>query len=153
MVYCLVLLSIWLHSHDFSFFYIIYVNEKNCEDIYPVGYIGSEEDIHPVNIFFISIFPIVNKYARKWINLELFLCYVGVIIFDLLINLYNVITNIFFLFQAVFDCVVTSLKNVVNILIVYLLFQFIFAVVAVQLFNGKFFYCTDSSKLRPEECQ
>ncbi|GIY07691.1 voltage-dependent calcium channel type A subunit alpha-1, partial [Caerostris extrusa] len=41
--------------------------------------------------------------------------------------------------KAVFDCVVTSLKNVVNILIVYILFQFIFAVVAVQLFNGKFF--------------
>ncbi|XP_054715449.1 voltage-dependent calcium channel type A subunit alpha-1-like [Uloborus diversus] len=55
--------------------------------------------------------------------------------------------------KAVFDCVVTSLKNVVNILIVYLLFQFIFAVVAVQLFNGKFFYCTDNSKLRPEECE
>ncbi|GIY88801.1 voltage-dependent calcium channel type A subunit alpha-1 [Caerostris darwini] len=55
--------------------------------------------------------------------------------------------------KAVFDCVVTSLKNVVNILIVYILFQFIFAVVAVQLFNGKFFYCTDDSKLRPEECE
>ncbi|KAF8773096.1 Voltage-dependent calcium channel type A like protein [Argiope bruennichi] len=55
--------------------------------------------------------------------------------------------------KAVFDCVVTSLKNVVNILIVYILFQFIFAVVAVQLFSGKFFYCTDDSKLRPEECE
>ncbi|KAG8192014.1 hypothetical protein JTE90_001744 [Oedothorax gibbosus] len=55
--------------------------------------------------------------------------------------------------KAVFDCVVTSLKNVVNILIVYLLFQFIFAVVAVQLFNGKFFYCTDESKLRKEDCE
>lgn len=39
--------------------------------------------------------------------------------------------------KAVFDCVVTSLKNVFNILIVYMLFQFIFAVIAVQLFNGK----------------
>uniref|UniRef100_A0A669CCU4 Voltage-dependent calcium channel type A subunit alpha-1 n=1 Tax=Oreochromis niloticus TaxID=8128 RepID=A0A669CCU4_ORENI len=48
--------------------------------------------------------------------------------------------------KAVFDCVVTSLKNVFNILIVYKLFMFIFAVIAVQLFKGKFFYCTDSSK-------
>lgn len=55
--------------------------------------------------------------------------------------------------KAVFDCVVGSLKNVVNILIVYLLFQFIFAVIGVQLFNGKFFYCTDASKLNATECQ
>ena len=32
-------------------------------------------------------------------------------------------------------------------------FQFIFAVVGVQLFNGKFFYCTDESKNFAEECQ
>jgi voltage-dependent calcium channel N type alpha-1B len=55
--------------------------------------------------------------------------------------------------KAVFDCVVNSLKNVINILIVYILFQFIFAVIAVQLFNGKFFYCTDTSKHTEEECQ
>ncbi|KAG8186479.1 hypothetical protein JTE90_009235 [Oedothorax gibbosus] len=55
--------------------------------------------------------------------------------------------------KAVFDCVVTSLKNVFNILIVYILFQFIFAVIAVQLFNGKFFYCTDQSKLLKDVCQ
>lgn len=51
-----------------------------------------------------------------------------------------------------FDCVVTSLKNVFNILIVYKLFMFIFAVIAVQLFKGKFFYCTDSSKDTEKEC-
>ncbi|XP_057324911.1 voltage-dependent calcium channel type A subunit alpha-1 isoform X2 [Microplitis mediator] len=55
--------------------------------------------------------------------------------------------------KAVFDCVVNSLKNVINILIVYILFQFIFAVIAVQLFNGKFFYCNDESKRTKEECQ
>uniref|UniRef100_T1IJS6 EF-hand domain-containing protein n=1 Tax=Strigamia maritima TaxID=126957 RepID=T1IJS6_STRMM len=54
--------------------------------------------------------------------------------------------------KAVFDCVVNSLKNVVNILIVYLLFQFIFAVIAVQLFNGKFFNCNDKSKLEQKDC-
>uniref|UniRef100_A0A3P8QXG4 Voltage-dependent calcium channel type A subunit alpha-1 n=1 Tax=Astatotilapia calliptera TaxID=8154 RepID=A0A3P8QXG4_ASTCA len=55
--------------------------------------------------------------------------------------------------KAVFDCVVTSLKNVFNILIVYKLFMFIFAVIAVQLFKGKFFYCTDSSKDTEKDCQ
>ncbi|XP_055846918.1 voltage-dependent calcium channel type A subunit alpha-1 isoform X9 [Episyrphus balteatus] len=55
--------------------------------------------------------------------------------------------------KAVFDCVVNSLKNVVNILIVYILFQFIFSVIGVQLFNGKFFYCTDDSKHTATECQ
>ncbi|XP_078326079.1 voltage-dependent calcium channel type A subunit alpha-1-like isoform X10 [Crassostrea virginica] len=55
--------------------------------------------------------------------------------------------------KAVFDCVVNSLKNVANILIVYMLFQLIFAVIAVQLFKGKFFYCTDESKSTEEECR
>ena len=55
--------------------------------------------------------------------------------------------------QAVFDCVVNSLKNVFNIMIVYILFQFIFAVIAVQLFKGKFYYCTDKSKLSEDECR
>ncbi|XP_037402743.1 voltage-dependent R-type calcium channel subunit alpha-1E isoform X2 [Pygocentrus nattereri] len=55
--------------------------------------------------------------------------------------------------KAVFDCVVTSLKNVFNILIVYKLFMFIFAVIAVQLFKGKFFYCTDGSMGTQRECQ
>ena len=55
--------------------------------------------------------------------------------------------------KAVFDCVINSLKNVFNILVVYLLFHFIFAVIAVQLFNGKFFFCTDDSKISKETCQ
>ncbi|XP_055369532.1 voltage-dependent N-type calcium channel subunit alpha-1B isoform X7 [Betta splendens] len=55
--------------------------------------------------------------------------------------------------KAVFDCVVNSLKNVLNILIVYILFMFIFAVIAVQLFKGKFFYCTDESKGLEKECR
>ena len=55
--------------------------------------------------------------------------------------------------KAVFDCVVNSLKNVLNIMIVYLLFQFIFGVIAVQLFKGRFFYCTDASKNKEEDCK
>ncbi|XP_075248147.1 voltage-dependent calcium channel type A subunit alpha-1-like isoform X4 [Convolutriloba macropyga] len=55
--------------------------------------------------------------------------------------------------KSVFDCVLTSLKNVFNILVVYLLFHFIFSVIAVQLFKGKFFYCTDLSKRTEPECK
>ncbi|XP_041091581.1 calcium channel, voltage-dependent, P/Q type, alpha 1A subunit, b [Polyodon spathula] len=55
--------------------------------------------------------------------------------------------------KAVFDCVVNSLKNVLNILIVYMLFMFIFAVVAVQLFKGRFFFCTDESKELERDCR
>lgn len=46
-------------------------------------------------------------------------------------------------FQAVFECMMYSLKNVRNILLITLLFYFIFAVVGVQLFkvkNFKVFY-------------
>uniref|UniRef100_UPI0037E81DB7 calcium channel, voltage-dependent, P/Q type, alpha 1A subunit, b isoform X1 n=1 Tax=Semicossyphus pulcher TaxID=241346 RepID=UPI0037E81DB7 len=55
--------------------------------------------------------------------------------------------------KAVFDCVVNSLKNVLNILIVYMLFMFIFAVVAVQLFKGRFFFCSDESKEFERDCR
>ncbi|XP_037047740.1 voltage-dependent calcium channel type A subunit alpha-1-like isoform X2 [Bradysia coprophila] len=54
--------------------------------------------------------------------------------------------------KAVFDCVVNSLKNVVNILVVYMLFNFIFAVIGVKLYNGKFHYCTDESKKNQIDC-
>ncbi|CAF0820027.1 unnamed protein product [Didymodactylos carnosus] len=55
--------------------------------------------------------------------------------------------------KAVFDCVITSLSNVLTILIVYMLFQFIFAVMAVQLFKGKFYHCSDKSKLNENDCK
>ena len=38
-------------------------------------------------------------------------------------------------FQAVFQCMVYSLKNVINILVITVLFLFIFAVIGVQLFS------------------
>ncbi|XP_058941350.2 voltage-dependent calcium channel type A subunit alpha-1 isoform X1 [Pocillopora verrucosa] len=55
--------------------------------------------------------------------------------------------------KAVFECMMYSLKNVRNILLITLLFYFIFAVVGVQLFKGKFWHCTDRSKMTRETCQ
>ena len=54
--------------------------------------------------------------------------------------------------QAVFLCVVNAFRNVATILIVYMLFMFIFAVIAVELFKGKFYFCTDSSISLSENC-
>ncbi|XP_028408443.1 voltage-dependent R-type calcium channel subunit alpha-1E-like [Dendronephthya gigantea] len=55
--------------------------------------------------------------------------------------------------KAVFQCIVFSLKNVMNILLITILFLFIFACIGVQLFQGKFFMCNDVSKMTEEECQ
>nr|CAB3227400.1 voltage-dependent N-type calcium channel subunit alpha-1B-like [Phallusia mammillata] len=55
--------------------------------------------------------------------------------------------------KAVFLCVVNAFRNVATILIVYMLFMFIFAVIAVELFKGKFFYCTDETKHYKDDCR
>ncbi|XP_072014634.1 voltage-dependent calcium channel type A subunit alpha-1-like isoform X8 [Amphiura filiformis] len=55
--------------------------------------------------------------------------------------------------KAVFDCVVNSVKNVTNIAIVYGLFMFIFAVIGVQLYKGRFNYCTDPAKTEEVTCK
>ena len=55
--------------------------------------------------------------------------------------------------KAVFQCMIFSLKNVINILVITIMFLFVFAAMGVQLFAGKFFYCTDKSKLTPQECK
>lgn len=55
--------------------------------------------------------------------------------------------------KAVFDCVVNSVKNVTNIAIVYGLFMFIFAVIGVQLYKGRFNYCTDPAKIDEDTCK
>ena len=60
---------------------------------------------------------------------------------------------IFVFFQGVFRCMWYSVKNVANILMITALFLFIFAVMGVQLFKGKFQGCNDKSKLWEEECQ
>ncbi|XP_065654096.1 voltage-dependent L-type calcium channel subunit alpha-1D isoform X2 [Hydra vulgaris] len=55
--------------------------------------------------------------------------------------------------KLVFQCVVFSLKRVLNIIIITMLCLFMFAVIGNHLFQGKFHYCTDHSKLTQEECQ
>ena len=55
--------------------------------------------------------------------------------------------------QGVFRCMWYSVKNVANILMITMLFLFIFAVMGVQLFSGKFQECNDRSKLTKETCQ
>ncbi|XP_017056513.2 voltage-dependent calcium channel type D subunit alpha-1 isoform X1 [Drosophila ficusphila] len=54
--------------------------------------------------------------------------------------------------KYVVKCVVVAIKTIGNIMLVTYLLQFMFAVIGVQLFKGKFFKCTDGSKMRQEDC-
>ncbi|XP_076224242.1 ca[2+]-channel protein alpha[[1]] subunit D isoform X2 [Nomia melanderi] len=55
--------------------------------------------------------------------------------------------------KYVVKCVIVAIKTIGNIMLVTYLLQFMFAVIGVQLFKGKFFSCTDASKMTKDECQ
>ncbi|KAM3956913.1 muscle calcium channel subunit alpha-1 [Aphomia sociella] len=55
--------------------------------------------------------------------------------------------------KYVVKCVIVAIKTIGNIMLVTYLLQFMFAVVGVQLFKGKFFSCNDISKMTKNECQ
>ncbi|XP_063835176.1 muscle calcium channel subunit alpha-1-like isoform X1 [Ostrinia nubilalis] len=55
--------------------------------------------------------------------------------------------------KHVVQCVIVAIKTIGNILLVTSLLQFMFAVMGVQMFKGKFFRCNDISKMTEEECQ
>ncbi|XP_045525614.1 muscle calcium channel subunit alpha-1-like isoform X1 [Pieris brassicae] len=55
--------------------------------------------------------------------------------------------------KHVVQCVIVAIKTIGNILLVTNLLQFMFAVMGVQMFKGKFFSCTDITKVTFEECQ
>ncbi|XP_041983604.1 muscle calcium channel subunit alpha-1-like isoform X3 [Aricia agestis] len=55
--------------------------------------------------------------------------------------------------KHVVQCVIVAIKTIGNILLVTSLLQFMFAVMGVQMFKGKFFRCNDISKMTKEECQ
>ncbi|XP_076303607.1 ca[2+]-channel protein alpha[[1]] subunit D isoform X4 [Lasioglossum baleicum] len=55
--------------------------------------------------------------------------------------------------KHVVQCVIVAVKTIGNIVLVTSLLQFVFAVIGVQLFKGKFFLCTDASKMTEADCQ
>nr|VZI41857.1 unnamed protein product [Spirometra erinaceieuropaei] len=55
--------------------------------------------------------------------------------------------------KNVVQCVVTALRSIGNILLVAVLLEFIFAVIGVQLFKGKYVSCNDPTKLTEKECR
>ncbi|XP_034935060.1 muscle calcium channel subunit alpha-1 isoform X4 [Chelonus insularis] len=55
--------------------------------------------------------------------------------------------------KYVVKCVIVAIKTIGNIMLVTYLLQFMFAVIGVQLFKGKFFMCNDESKITEAECQ
>ncbi|CAH1264655.1 CACNA1C [Branchiostoma lanceolatum] len=55
--------------------------------------------------------------------------------------------------KHVVQCVFVAIKSIGNIMLVTFLLQFIFAVIGVQLFKGKFQYCNDLSKMTEDVCK
>lgn len=55
--------------------------------------------------------------------------------------------------KLVIQAVIVSVSTIQNIVMVTVLLMFLFAVIGVQLFKGKFYSCTDSAKSTEEECQ
>nr|XP_027218824.1 muscle calcium channel subunit alpha-1-like [Penaeus vannamei] len=55
--------------------------------------------------------------------------------------------------KHVVQCVIVAIKTIGNIMLVTCLLEFMFAVIGVQLFKGKFFRCTDRSKALESECR
>ncbi|KAL3318747.1 hypothetical protein Ciccas_002588, partial [Cichlidogyrus casuarinus] len=53
----------------------------------------------------------------------------------------------------VVQCVVVAVKSIGNIMLVTFLLEFMFGVIGVQLFKGKFWKCSDPSKLTRPDCQ
>ncbi|XP_068234737.1 muscle calcium channel subunit alpha-1-like isoform X6 [Palaemon carinicauda] len=55
--------------------------------------------------------------------------------------------------KHVVQCVIVAIKTIGNIMLVTCLLEFMFAVIGVQLFKGKFFRCNDRSKALETECR
>ena len=55
--------------------------------------------------------------------------------------------------KSLINCLINSLFNVYNILLVYMLFHVIYACMGVQLFAGKFNYCNDKSVNSSVDCR
>ncbi|XP_047192520.1 voltage-dependent L-type calcium channel subunit alpha-1C isoform X5 [Scophthalmus maximus] len=55
--------------------------------------------------------------------------------------------------KHVVQCVFVAIRTIGNIVIVTTLLQFMFACIGVQLFKGKFFFCSDSSKQTQADCR
>ncbi|RVE48345.1 hypothetical protein evm_007005 [Chilo suppressalis] len=55
--------------------------------------------------------------------------------------------------KHVVQCVIVAIKTIGNILLVTNLLQFMFAVMGVQMFKGKFSKCSDITKVTQDECQ
>ncbi|XP_077337609.1 voltage-dependent L-type calcium channel subunit alpha-1S isoform X2 [Lithobates pipiens] len=55
--------------------------------------------------------------------------------------------------KHVVQCLFVAIKTIGNIVLVTTLLQFMFSCIGVQLFKGKFYSCTDTTKITVEECR
>lgn len=58
-----------------------------------------------------------------------------------------------FSFKSACVMFIKSIKSVGPLLFIYVLMQVIFAIMAVQLLQGKLFYCNDTTKLTRDQCR
>lgn len=54
--------------------------------------------------------------------------------------------------KHVIQCVILAVKKIGNIMLVTFLFQFLFAVIGIQLFKGTFSFCNDTNKTTKVDC-
>ncbi|KAM4050275.1 voltage-dependent L-type calcium channel subunit alpha-1S isoform 2-T2 [Anomaloglossus baeobatrachus] len=55
--------------------------------------------------------------------------------------------------KHVVQCLFVAIKTIGNIVLVTTLLQFMFSCIGVQLFKGKFYSCTDKTKMTADECR
>ncbi|KAG5274596.1 hypothetical protein AALO_G00138030 [Alosa alosa] len=55
--------------------------------------------------------------------------------------------------KHVIQCVFVAIKSIGNIVLVTMLLDFMFSCIGVQLFKGKFFYCTDPAMMTEQDCR
>ncbi|XP_073404027.1 voltage-dependent L-type calcium channel subunit alpha-1S [Dendrobates tinctorius] len=55
--------------------------------------------------------------------------------------------------KHVVQCLFVAIKTIGNIVLVTTLLQFMFSCIGVQLFKGKFYSCTDKTKITQQECR
>ncbi|KAK2539696.1 Cacna1c [Columba guinea] len=109
-----------------------------------------------------------GSFCRNYFNiLDLLVVSVSLISFGIQSNAINVVKILRVLrvlrplrainrakgLKHVVQCVFVAIRTIGNIVIVTTLLQFMFACIGVQLFKGKLYSCTDSSKQTAAECR
>uniref|UniRef100_A0A4X2M905 Voltage-dependent L-type calcium channel subunit alpha n=1 Tax=Vombatus ursinus TaxID=29139 RepID=A0A4X2M905_VOMUR len=124
--------------------------------------------LHPLQMTAYGAFLHKGSFCRNYFNiLDLLVVSVSLISFGIQSSAINVVKILRVLrvlrplrainrakgLKHVVQCVFVAIRTIGNIVIVTTLLQFMFACIGVQLFKGKLYTCTDSSKQTEAECK